>query len=280
MDNKSKMSWEDAVSFLQNSKEHERLIYNSYLSKNLIQNCERFYSSKEFSEVIEIIKNEAPYAIKVLDLAAGNGIASYALAKSGYDVTALEPDNSIIVGRGAIEAVKNLINLPNIKIIDGYGENLPFNDSMFDVVYVRQALHHANNLGKMLKEIYRVLKVNGLLIATREHVVDNYGRGLKKFLNNHPINKLYGGENAFIYKDYINEIKKSNLKILYALTPYQSEINVTQGSFEELKKDLLGSFPGKVMKHFFSDDLIYKVGLKIMKMRKKQGRLYSFIAKK
>lgn len=275
-----KMSWEEAVSLLQNLKEYEKLIYRSYLSRDLIENCERFYSSKEYLETQKILKNEAPKAKKVLDLAAGNGIATYAFSMSGYDVTALEPDGSLIVGRGGIEKIKNKMKLSSIKIIDGYGEDLPFVDNSFDVVYVRQALHHANNLSKMLIEISRVLKVNGLFIATREHVIDNYGAGLKKFLSQHPVHRLYGGENAFLLQDYINAIKNAGFQIVRILKPYESEINISAGSFDELRLDILQTRAGVLLKTIFRDKFVANLGIFILRLRKEQGRLYSFIAKK
>lgn len=46
--------------------------------------------------------------------------------------------------------------------------HLPFKDSQFDLVYALMSLHHIRLLPKMLQEVNRVLKPNGMLII-REH---------------------------------------------------------------------------------------------------------------
>ena len=42
---------------------------------------------------------------QALDVGAGRGIASYALAREGFTVTVLEPDDSHLVGAGAIRSL-------------------------------------------------------------------------------------------------------------------------------------------------------------------------------
>ena len=107
---------------------------------------------------------------KALDIGAGRGISSYALTLDGWKVTALKPDKSDIVGTGAIKSFCEQAKI-NIKIIEAFGEKLPFPDNYFDLVYVRQALHHANDLNKFCCEVQRILKKGGIFIATREHVI-------------------------------------------------------------------------------------------------------------
>ena len=103
---KFKYTWEQAVEILRNDPQHQKLIYDSYLTSDVEDNCSRFHTSSEFSEVLRLIKELMPAAQTVLDIPAGNGIASYALAKSAFNVTAIEPDPSASVGRGAIEYVR------------------------------------------------------------------------------------------------------------------------------------------------------------------------------
>ncbi|MCX7747185.1 MAG: class I SAM-dependent methyltransferase [Clostridia bacterium] len=280
MEKKFEYTWEEAIQILRKDPQYDKFIYYSYLTDDILANCKRFYVSTEFDEVKEIIKREMPQAKKVLDLAAGNGIATYAFAISGFDVVALEPDPSKTVGYGAIEYVKTHEKIDSISIITGYGENIPIEDEMFDVVYVRQALHHAKDLGKMLKEIFRILKKGGLLVATREHVVDDYSEGLKKFLDNQPDHQLYGGENAFKHEDYVNAIKQAGGNIICDFGPYDNIINLFPRTKDIFKHEIVYSKHGKLLSRFLPEALVFKIGVWVLKKKKVQGRLHSFVARK
>lgn len=132
-----KYTWEEAVAILRQDPEHQELIYNAYLTDDLVGNCERFFNSAEFNSVRKLLDEHAP-GKRVLDMPAGNGIATYSFAKSGFEVIAVDPNPSESVGRGAIEKVLNSANL-QAEIVDVYGENLPFPSDSFDAVYVRRA---------------------------------------------------------------------------------------------------------------------------------------------
>ena len=149
-------SWEQAIDILRKDPRHRQLIHDAYLTSDLRGNCRRFAEGEEFAEVLNLIKAHRPEARDVLDIPAGNGIATYAFARAGFNVVAVEPDASTSVGRGAIAASLAAENL-QAGIVDAFGENLPFDAGSFDVVYVRQGLHHARDLKAMLREYARVL---------------------------------------------------------------------------------------------------------------------------
>ncbi|MGO8506361.1 class I SAM-dependent methyltransferase, partial [Rhizobium leguminosarum] len=94
---------------------------------------------------------------------AGRGIASYALAKEGFEVTALETDASDLVGAGAIRALFNEVHIP-ISIAEEFSEKLPFSENAFDVVFARAVLHHNSDLSAACREFFRVLKPGGRFI--------------------------------------------------------------------------------------------------------------------
>ena len=277
--NKAKYSWEEAIEILRNNPEHVQLVYDAYLTRDLVENCQRFYESDEFNEVLSLIKLYNPLATNVLDIPAGNGIATYAFAKSGYKVTAVEPDNSELLGRRAIEFVFKSSSL-NCEIINSYGEELPFENELFDIIYVRQGLHHAYNLELMLKEYSRVLKKGGILIACREHVVDNKKASLQAFLDKQVDHQLYGGENAFLLKEYLGAIKKSGLTILSKIGPYDSSINLHPFKIKDIENRILDSRIAKISSKILPSKLITKAAFFALKVFPRPGRLYSFIARK
>lgn len=53
---------------------------------------------------------------------------------------------------------------PDIKIIEGRGEELPFEDESFDVVFCRNAIDHAQSPKRIVSEACRVLKEDGLFL--------------------------------------------------------------------------------------------------------------------
>ena len=54
-------------------------------------------------------------------------------------------------------------------------------------------------------EMHRVLKPGGIFIAAREHVISKEA-DLEKFLEQHPLHHLYGGEHAFLLERYIEAL--------------------------------------------------------------------------
>jgi SAM-dependent methyltransferase len=274
-----KYTWEEAIEILRDDPSHMDLIFNSYLTTNLIENCQRFSNSEEFNEVLKLLANFAPNKKILLDMPGGNGIATYAFAKAGFKVTVVDPNPSELVGRGAIHYVLRETSL-QANVVDAYGEKLPFKESSFDIVYVRQGLHHADNLPLMLREVSRVLRPGGLLVACREHVVDNYKQSLKDFLDSQPDHQLYGGENAFTLVDYRQAIMSADLVMLAEIAPFDSPINTYPNTSETLQRKILETKLGKVLRYFIPDSIIFAMAITLIKRRKMPGRLYSFVAKK
>jgi ubiquinone/menaquinone biosynthesis C-methylase UbiE len=274
------MNWEDAVKQFRRNPTNLQSVLDNYFEEDIYSSAERFFVSEEFNEVVKYIPN---HASKLLDIGAGRGIASYAFAKTGLQVVALEPDLSDDVGSGAIKLIAQKSNL-KIDVVESFGESLPFADHSFDVVYARQVLHHASDLKQFCKEAYRVLKPNGVFIATREHVLSKEG-DLEAFLSNHPLHKDYGGEHAFTLKQYTDSIEQSGLLITNILHPYSTVINFAPLSVMELRKNfsdklsrLVGNWLAK--KLMMNDSLFSLVRNFKAENTHQPGRLYSFIATK
>lgn len=273
------LTTQEAILLLRKNPDYRELIRDSYLGKDFEESANRFYRSAEFGEVMRLLKNDLSNQI-VLDLGSGIGVAASAFARKGAGgIIAIDPDLGDQIGARA--ATKLSRNFP-FHILAGLGENIPVEGGAFDIVYSRQVLHHAENLKSMVSEIFRVLRPGGTMLATREHVVDNQSQ-LKRFLAEHPVHQLAGGEHAFRLTDYHEAIREAGFHIEKIIGPWDSVINAfpnvrSQSELCELPSLLLrqrfGKFgllashiPGVVPLIWF-----------YLRRRSKPGRMYSFVA--
>jgi demethylmenaquinone methyltransferase / 2-methoxy-6-polyprenyl-1,4-benzoquinol methylase len=94
---------------------------------------------------------------RILDLAAGTGTSSVALAKSGAHVVAAD------FSAGMIEVGKR--KHPSIEFVQADATALPFKTGEFDAVTISFGLRNIADPKKALKEMYRVLKPGGRLVV-------------------------------------------------------------------------------------------------------------------
>src|SRR3990170_4160635 len=121
-------SWEEAVLWLRAQRDQVELVRACFFDDPLIDAAERYYASSEWDAVRSLL---GPAGGHALDVGAGRGISSYALARDGWRVTALEPDPSPVVGAEAIKQLAMASNSP-IEVIREWGESLPFPDASLD----------------------------------------------------------------------------------------------------------------------------------------------------
>jgi SAM-dependent methyltransferase len=261
-------SWEEAVLWLRTQPDQHQLVRACFFDAPLLEAAERYYASAEWIAVRRILAGKHGAA---LDLGAGRGISSYALARDGWQVSALEPDPSEVVGAGAIRALAREAGL-GIRIEQEWGESLPFPDSSFDLVHGRQVLHHAKDLQQLCAEVARVLKPGGLFIATREHVISR-AEDLPEFLASHPLHKLYGGEHAYLLDEYLHAIRAGGIVLTKVLNPYESDINLYPDTVTDLKRRLSKRIylPPAII----PDVLLAALGA----LSRVPGRLYTFIGR-
>jgi SAM-dependent methyltransferase len=235
--------------------------------------AQRYHRSAEFQEIRTLIPAKKGRA---LDLGAGNGILSWALAKEGWDVTAVEPDKSELVGAGAI---RQLALQPGIKInvIEAFGEAIPLASAGFDLIVARQVLHHAKSLPAFCKEMARLGKPGTTVLTLRDHVISG-PQQLQPFLDSHPLHHRYGGENAFTLSDYRSALLDAGIAIDRQYLSVQSVLNYDPMKPQDIKNKIALSVGAlspvaRLAMKIIPDHLLFQI---VGHLDRRPGRLVSF----
>ncbi|QKX63968.1 uncharacterized protein TRUGW13939_11141 [Talaromyces rugulosus] len=126
------------------------------------------YTSTEADALLTLIGLNGRHGARVVDLGAGTGLFTEALAARAeeFDIVAVDPHDDM---RGELEGKA----LRGVTVKKGWGSEIAVEDGSVDAVFAAQAFHWFANLDA-LKEIRRVLKPNGYL-ALLWHVDDYNG---------------------------------------------------------------------------------------------------------
>ena len=274
------LSWEEAVAWLVAQPDKQELVRDCYFDSSPEAAAERYSQSDEWKAIRALLP---PVPGQALDVGAGRGIASYALAKAGWSVVAIEPDPSNFVGRGAIQTIAQSKRLP-IEVVEEFGECIPRDSGSFDLVFARQVLHHARDLPALCAEVFRVLKPGGTFIAVRDHVISSPG-DLPAFLQVHPLHQLYGGENAYQLSQYLDSLRAAGFRVEQMLRSFDSVINYAPHTRDSLREEFqhrLSRVPlGRIAGWCLDVELILDISLALLsRVDRRPGRLYSFICSK
>lgn len=147
--------------FLSDKKEKNELTYwriIKFFEKELNNNHYKNAFTKFFDLTDENYKSK-----KVLDIGCGPR-GSLEWCKNGDELIGLDPlaDDYLLLNN----------KIKTMKLIKGFSENIPFENSYFDIVSSFNSLDHVDNLEKTISEIKRVLKPGGyfLLITDCCHI--------------------------------------------------------------------------------------------------------------
>jgi SAM-dependent methyltransferase len=247
------MTWEETIQYIRTLPEYSELVEKAYFDENLALNVERFKASEEYQETLQLLKKYAPHAKSILDIGSGNGISAIALALDGYRVTVSEPDPSDTVGAGAVRALKAHYGISDMEIYEEFAENIQFPEGKFDVVYVRQAMHHAYDLPQFIRNLSQLIRTGGILMTIRDHVVFDEA-DKQRFLQHHPLQKFYGGENAFTHEEYTQAMNGAGLQVVETLRHFDSVINFFPLTKEQFQANILSK------ENEIKNNLISKIG--------------------
>jgi len=99
-----------------------------------------------------------PNGKTALEVGSGGGILSEEICKMGFTTTGIDPSaQSLQIATNHARA-----NGLDLKYELGSGEQLPYADKSFDCVFCCDVLEHVKDLPKVISEISRVLKRNGI----------------------------------------------------------------------------------------------------------------------
>lgn len=99
-----------------------------------------------------------PTGKRALDVGCGGGILAEEFARIGLDVTGVDRSNNSIEAARAHAALGGL----KIEYRAAFGGELPFENETFDVVFCCDVLDHVHDWDKVVGEISRVLRRNGV----------------------------------------------------------------------------------------------------------------------
>ncbi len=99
-----------------------------------------------------------PRRLRALDVGCGGGLLAEEFARLGCQVTGIDPSAPSIETARAHASRSGLV----IAYLVGVGEQLPFADASFDLVYCCDVLEHVGNLEQVIAETARVLRPGGV----------------------------------------------------------------------------------------------------------------------
>ena len=134
--------------------------YDNYEEDNRLKFQHNFL---EYQTTLNYITKYAKKGCKILEIGAGTGAYSVALAKNGYNVTSVE-----LVESNLKVLKQNAKGIENIQCFQGDAINLSqFKDNSFDVVLSLGPMYHLfakKDINKAISEAIRVCKKGGIIM--------------------------------------------------------------------------------------------------------------------
>lgn len=190
--------------------------------------------------------------MKILDLGAGSGYLTFALAKTYPDVTVTGLDIVDKTLKDDQVRAENE-NISNISFVSYNGTDFPFNDNEFDMVVSRYALHHFPIIKKSISEVFRVLKGNGTLFISDPSPNDNDTSG---FVDEFMQVKKDGHIKFRTLKEWINICEGCGFRLCME---FESSIRFPR-KMENIYKDIIQKHDSSIVGGYdltFENDEIY-----------------------
>jgi SAM-dependent methyltransferase len=169
----------------------------------------------------------------------------------------------IEIGCGSSPKIKDaitvdILDLSGVDIITDVSKGLPFNDNSVDEIHSYHFLEHVEDLQSLFKEMYRVLKEDGLIIGTVPHFSNPY-------YYSDPTHKIFFGLYTFSYFDKEQQLFKRKVPTFYSKELFHTK---------KIRLGFTSPFPGRYIfkkaiglianlssytREFFEENLVYIV---------------------
>lgn len=198
----------------------------------------------------EVLKQVLSFDHKnILELGCGKAQLTRTIASEGVNrkVTATEVDT--------IQHQKNqqITDLPNVEFVLAGSQDLPFNDSCFDIILLFKSLHHVpmEMMKDALQEMARVLKPGGLVYISEPIFTGEFNEILRLFHDEEIVRKA-------AFEAIVKSVEKKELQLVEQL------FFNTQRKFKEFSEfeDLIINVTHN--DHQLSDNLLAAVKQKFM----------------
>jgi ubiquinone/menaquinone biosynthesis C-methylase UbiE len=138
------------------SEEKIKNIYENFKGRILVYKKKGLdlIRSREF-----MLNKAEPLQEDILEIGAGSGYTTVALARAGYKFISIDKDKEALERTALKLAYENI--LANVRFYLMDGNSLEFRDASFGSIFVVNLFHHLNDADRMLSEIVRVLYNGG-----------------------------------------------------------------------------------------------------------------------
>ncbi|WP_185856679.1 bifunctional demethylmenaquinone methyltransferase/2-methoxy-6-polyprenyl-1,4-benzoquinol methylase UbiE [Blattabacterium cuenoti] len=145
--------------------------------------------------------------LKILDLATGTGDLAILVAHKfkHASITGLDPSDKML--KIAEKKIKKNFLEKKIQTIQGYSQDIPFQNDTFDIVTIAFGIRNFQYIHSSMKEIYRILKTSGILMILEFSTPSNYWIKKIYYFYLHFVKKIgnFISKNHFAY----NYLRKS-----------------------------------------------------------------------
>ena len=130
-----------------------------------------------YSDSVNRIVESVEGYYRILDSGCGPGIITERLAEKGHEVVGIDNDKTMLE-----YAEKRLAAFPNVRLEQQDTYSLAFDSETFDGVISHNVLYFIEDPTKVLKEIYRILKFNGILVLVGPKPNPDFGLLFRKII--------------------------------------------------------------------------------------------------